>query len=403
MATALLAVTLAAGLALAGCGGSDQEDASASDSPAQAADTAAPAEGSAGGTNEAGVSVAESGSVDDLVAQGEAEATWQGPDEPIDVAELAGKTIWYINLDQAIPHLNAIGKALAEAAGSAGVNVVEFDGKSSVAEWQRGIEQAVAQKADVIVPLAIPLDAIEAPLQAAADAGVDVVASLYTDANVPLPEEFAEIAHSQVTEEYTRAGELMAGWVVADSGGDANVLVIHAPELAVTQYVDQGIERVFEEACPDCTVSWKEAATSEWGTQLDTLTRTALTEDTSIDYLIPIYDGMVNFVLPAVHQAGAEDRVKIASFNATKSVMEALDNEDVVGADVGTAENWEGWALADASFRAMLDSAPVENYHIPVRLFTANNIGDIDLNGSEAGWYGPVDFKAEFGKLWGVG
>lgn len=394
VAPLLAAVIAALAFAAAGCGGDEGGEAA----PA-AAEPAAEAE------SPAGEAAAPSGGVDaaaEMVADGEAAATWQGPTETIDVSALRGKTIWYVNLDQAIPHLNAIGKALVEAAEAAGVNVVEFDGKSNVAEWQRGIEQATAQKADVIVPLAIPLEAIEAPLTAASQAGIPIVASLYTDANAPLPEQFAEIAHSQVTEEYVRAGELEAAWVVADSGGNANVLIFHAPEISVTQYVDEGIERVFAETCPECKLTWKEVPTSEWATQLGTLTRTALTDDPSINYVIPIYDGMVNFVLPAVHQAGAADRVKISSFNATKAVMEALQRRDVVGADIGTAENWEGWAIADASFRAMLGAPGVENYKIPVRLFTANNIDELDLNASEATWYGPVDFKAEFRKLWGV-
>ena len=383
MLAVLLALLLGLVVAVAGCGGDDSGGEAAA--PAEQA----PAEGGAAGAEA-------------LVAEGEQEATWQGPFDSVDVSGLAGKTIWYINLDQAIPHLNSIGKALSEAAGEAGVEVVEFDGKSNVAEWQRGFELAVAQKADVIIPLAIPLEAIQAPIEAAAEAGIPIVATLYTDANIPLPPEFAAVAHSQVTEEYQKAGELEAAWVVADSGGDANVLVFETTQTAVGQYVVAGIKKVFEETCPTCPVEIIDVPLAEWATQLDTLTRTSLTDNPDINYIIPIYDGMVNFVLPAVHQAGAADRVQISSFNATKAIMEALAAGDVVGADIGTAENWEGWALADAAFRALTGAAPVGNYKIPVRLFTADNVGEIDLEASEATWYGPVDFRSEFRALWGI-
>lgn len=338
-----------------------------------------------------------------MVQQGQAPERWLGPYQKIDVSKLRGKTIWYINLDQAIPHLATIGNSLSEAAAKAGVKVVQFDGKGQVKEWARGVEQAAAAKADVIVPLAVPLDAISAPLASARKAGVKIVAALYTDANVPLPKQFRTLAQHQMTEEYTKAGALEAAWIVKDSKGKANVLVMYPPELAVSQYVSTGIRATFAKTCPQCTVAWKKVSVAQWSTALPTLTRTALTGNSKLNYIIPMYDGMANFILPAVHQAGAEKRVKISTFNATKPIMEALKRGDVVGADSGTQGPWEGWALADASFRAILGSSPVKNYKIPLRLFTAQNIGKIDLGKPEDAWYGAVDFKGSFLKLWGIG
>jgi ribose transport system substrate-binding protein len=337
-----------------------------------------------------------------MVAQAEAPAKWLGPSAKLDVAKLRGKSIWYINLDQSIPHLATIGNSLAEAAAKAGVKVVQFDGKSQVKEWSRGVQQAIAAKADVIVPLAVPLNAISAPLDDARKAGIKVVAALYTDANVPLPKQFRAVAQHQMTEEYVQAGALEAAWVVKDSQGDANVLVFHSPELSVTAYVTKGIRDTFKRTCPDCKLTWKSLPVAQWSTQLATLTRTALTSDRNLDYIIPIYDGMANFIIPAVHQAGAGDRVKISTFNATKPVMQSLKRGDVVGADSGTQGPWEGWALADASFRALLGAKPVKNYKIPLRLFTAENIDEIDLNKPEDTWYGSVDFKGRFLKLWSL-
>lgn len=337
-----------------------------------------------------------------MVAQGEAKAQWKGPYAPIDAAKLRGKKIWYINLDQSIPHLATIGSSLAQAAKAAGVNVVQFDGKSQVQEWARGVQQAIAAKADVIVPLAVPLNAISAPLNDARKAGVRVVAALYTDANVPLPQEFRTIAQHQMTEEYVRAGALEAAWVVKDSKGKANVQVFYSPDIAVTEYVLKGVRDTFKSTCPGCNVKWKSLSIAQWSTQLNTLTRTAITSDPKLNYIIPIYDGMANFVAPAIAQVGAEKRVKISTFNATKAVMEELKRGGVVGADSGTQGPWEGWALADASFRALLGATPVKNYKIPLRLFTANNINTIDLTKPEDTWYGNVDFKSNFLKLWGL-
>lgn len=337
-----------------------------------------------------------------MVAQGEAPAKWRGPYTKLDVSKLRGKKIWYINLDQSIPHLATIGTSLAKAAKQAGVEVTQFDGKSSVQEWARGVQQAIAAKADVIVPLAIPLNAISAPLADAHKAGIKVVAALYTDANQPLPKEARAIAQHQMTEEYVKAGALEAAWVVKDSKGKANVVVFSSPEIAVTGYVLKGIADTFKSTCPQCKVTNKSLSIGQWSTQLGVLTRTALTQDPNLNYIIPIYDGMANFVVPAVSQAGADKRVKISTFNATKSIMVEMKRGGIVGADSGTQGPWEGWALADASFRALLGATPVKNYKIPLRLFTQNNIGTIDLNKPEDSWYGTVDFKGNFLKLWGI-
>ena len=94
--------------------------------------------------------------------------------------------------------------------------------------------------------------------------------------------------------------------------------------------------------------------------------------------------------------------VKISTFNATKAIMEDMKRGGIVGADSGTQGPWEGWALADASFRALLGAKPVTNYKIPLRLFTKDNIATIDLKKPEDTWYGAVDFKGNYLKLWGL-
>lgn len=337
-----------------------------------------------------------------LVNEAVGEATWNGPSTNIDISSLKGKTIYVLSLDQAIPHINTITQVMKEVGKLTGVNVVVIDGKSQVSEWSRGIQQAMAAKAAAIVAVAVDLDAVKSQLLQAKSQGMAVITGLSTDANAPIPERFKNVIDGRVTEQYYRAGQVEAAWVLKDSGGKANVIAIDAPGLAVSVPVKQGIKDVFGSMCPSCSVTWVHSPTSQWGSQLATNVRTALTSNPDATYIIPEFDGMATSVVSAIHQAGAAGRVKVSSYNATQAILQLLKNGDVVGADSGTQGPWEAWALMDATFRALLKQPAVENYHIPLRLFTKDNIGSIDLSKGEGAWYGPLDYAAKFQALWGL-
>lgn len=337
-----------------------------------------------------------------LVTDAEGLATWQGPEEKIDIGSLKGKTVYALALDLGIPHINTITSVMKQVGEESGVNVVVVDGKSQVSNWSRGIQSAIAAKAAAIVAIAVDLNAVKSQLEQARKDGVAVVTGLSTDANSPIPDEFKDVIQGRVAEQYKRAGQVEAAWVIRESKGNANVLAIDAPGLAVSAPVKEGIQEVFDKYCTSCKVTWIHAPTASWGSQLLNNVQTSLRADPKINYVIPEFDGMATSVVAAVHQAGAQDRVKVSTYNATGSILELLKSADVVGADSGTQGPWEAWALLDAAFRAMLGQAPVADYHIPIRLFTSSNIDSIDLAKGEGAWYGPLDYAAKFRGLWGL-
>jgi hypothetical protein len=47
---------------------------------------------------------------------------------------------------------------------------------------------------------------------------------------------------------------------------------------------------------------------------------------------------------------------------------------------------------------------PVDDPKIPVRLFTADNIDEIDIKAKEETWFGdPAEWREGYKELWGVG
>jgi len=194
----------------------------------------------------------------------------------------------------------------------------------------------------------------------------------------------------------------MADFTIANSGGTGKVVVLWSSDakgIGIPQL--KGITQEVERLAPNMTVVTKDVPVARWTSELPTLTGT-LIADRKTEYLLPLYDGMVLHMLPAIHAANAEDRVKIVSFNALPAMMTSLQKGDVVVADIGTSGQQLGWALADQILRVLTHHKPVLDIRLPIRLFDAHNIGSINLSAPQQTWYGNLDFAAAYMKLWGL-
>jgi ribose transport system substrate-binding protein len=195
----------------------------------------------------------------------------------------------------------------------------------------------------------------------------------------------------------------MADSVITDSKGKGNAMVLWSSDVQIPGQDQLGaIQDEFKQNCPSCTVKVEDVPATQWATRLQSVTQTAITSNPNLGYLLPLYDGMVPFMLPAVRAANATSRVKIASFNATPAVMQQIGSKGSILADVGIGSVRYGWGWADQTFRVLSNATPVKDEQLPVRLFDSSNISQINLQASTDSWYGTVDYRAEYRKLWGL-
>jgi hypothetical protein len=139
----------------------------------------------------------------------------------------------------------------------------------------------------------------------------------------------------------------------------------------------------------------------QWQTTLPSLVRTMVTVDPKLSYIVPSVDAMVPAVRPALIAAGGGDRIRIVSNNASLPDMQAIATKsDQEVADIGASNERMGWATVDQIARALSGQATVADVQ-PLRLFTLENIGEVQLSQPAATWYG-FDFKSYYRKLWGV-
>lgn len=339
-----------------------------------------------------------------LVAEVAEPVEWEDPGPPIEnIDEVRGKTFFYIANGIQLASIQALIRGIEAAAESVGMEVVVTDGAGQPSEIARQMERAVSQRADVIATTSFPAAAIDAALGHASDAGIPVILGFAGDPGLPSEEEEEAGVSALMSFCYSCAGRQMAHATIADSEGeDINAVVFQVPgspnaELEAQNYVEE-----LERMCPDwCEVEVKDAPLPEWETNLQNLTQSTLRADPTVNYLIPVWDDMVNFINPGVYSVGAQDRVKIITYNADLRVMQDLAKGDLVVTDIGSPLQWAGWALVDQGIRLTTGMPPVEDENIPNRVFNSNNIDEVDLELDDAHWYG-VDHAAEYRSLWGA-
>jgi ribose transport system substrate-binding protein len=338
-----------------------------------------------------------------LVAQEEQTPTWSGPTSKVDIAKAKGKSVYYVSLTEEIPALHEWGVVLAQQLQEAGVSVQKCDAKGTPEGITSCLSQALAAKPAVIVGQALDTKFIASYIARAKAEGIKFITAQTGTPGVPTtPGDLAE-----VTFNYPQVGRVLADWFVADSGctkGGPQIITSTSSRQPSAAEV-AGMQSEMKTLCPNLNVpSVQNVLIPDWPTSLPTTTRSDLTQNPNLRYMIPLYDGMTIYMVPAVNGIlSAKSRVKIASFNATPVVMQnELAKSSPLAADVGGPNQWFGVALADETLRVLAGQTPVVDEHIPLRLFTRANINTIDPAKDESTWYGSVNPICEYHKLWGL-
>ncbi|MDQ7911225.1 sugar ABC transporter substrate-binding protein [Phytohabitans sp. ZYX-F-186] len=354
------------------------------------ADTAGDTSSSGSGSSSAEVSYAR-GQIEKYLKQPPFQA--QGP--AIDAKAAAGKSVFFVPNTSTIPFTLAVQKAFEQIAGSVGVNLTVWPSTGQTSQWVQGIEQAIAQKADVIV-LAAPPQLLAPQLAQAAAAGIPVVVPHQYDPTMPIPANVAAVAYAP----FTDAARLMADWAILQRDAAAHALVITTNESPPSKPMAEAIADEFAKHCPKCTATEINVPAADWASKMQSEVQAALLKDPGIDYVIPLFDSSSQYVASAITAAGKKGSVGIATFNNTPFVLEMLQNKNVVEMEVGESIAWIGYVTMDQALRILVGQPPLTNASSPLRVFTGDNIGELGTPPqNEAGYTGYVD---GYRKLWGL-
>lgn len=357
-------------------------------------------------TSFAGCTPEVKATLESRIAEYRAEPKFHAPGPAFDASKARGKTIFNIPLLSTDTFNEIVDKAEAEAAAAAGVKFVQFNNEGSPAQWVNGMNQAIAQKVDLIILEGSPDPrALTVQLADAKAAGIPVISTHFYDESAAQDQlKQLDLTAIVPANHYLGSGTLTATYAMLESDCKVNALVLEASEVQPTS---PGITKRFQdtlaESCPDtCKATAVSIPFGEWAQKAAVEMQTRINADPTINFIAPNFDQGAIYARQAIVSAGAEDRVKIVAYNGSAPILQMLANGDSVIVEVGEPLVWLGWHNMDQALRVLSGVTPT-TVGTPLRLFDKTNIADVGNPASQTEGYGhPEEFKNGFKKLWGI-
>ncbi len=401
----VFAVSIALVALMASCSSDDDSSGDATTAPAETeapAETGAPAETEApaetdapaetGAPADGGVAAAQA-----VVDANSSEPTEIGPTIPLDSVPPAKTVAW---LECELPSCQDITPGFEKATALLGwqlevIGVQSFDPAP-------GFQQAIDLGVDYIAITGTPAALIQDQIDAAKEAGIAFFSCFdTTDPDGPTNNIWTQCGDDDAV---VGTGGVLGNAIIADSDGQANVLMVNIPDFAVLVSEREGSEAAYAANCPECNFT-------ELAVTLDQLLAgevpgavvAALQADPTINYVHFAFDGLTGGVSSTLADAGLLEQVKLVGVDFSAAVLQEIVD--------GTHQFWtanpkeySGWVMVDGMARHSIGQENTEEREVSKLLTyivsdaaTAEEL--IPLNG----WPGPDTMSDQFAALWGVG
>lgn len=385
---ALALLLVGTGIALAGCG----SDSSSSDKASTSGDAA---------------STTGSGQYDQLLADaykgnfGELPTT--GP------APAKDKKVWVISAGEQVDsyHQGALG--VMQAGKVLGWDMTLYDGKLNPANYNAGVQQAVAAGADGVVLHVVDCVQVRPALKEAKAKGIKVVGFQdfdCDDPNVGGKALFDARPVMQGTQKYDevvkRWSAIQADWITAKTNGKAKIIGIKQDELLVLKYAREGFEEELAKVCPGCEiVETVNIKGTDFGPKLQQKMQTAILQHPEANVVYSLYDGVMSSgVGAAVVASGRNDDLLAVGgegFEVNADMVRRGRGDQDAGS--GFHNNWAGWAAADTMNRVFAGEQPVES-GVGFQAYDAEHNLPASGPWTPVGTDGkPIDYKGAYKKV----
>lgn len=316
------------------------------------------------------------------------------PGEPFDArACMKDKKILSVPFSNGIAFVNTVMDSMEQVSEKIGFQFDQYKNSGQRSQWIQGIQSGINQNYDLIDLFAPDLLALVPQAVEAHNAGIPIVASHDGGYEQTRPEPFLSVPI-----DYKRAGELEALWAISETEGKANVLVITALDSFSSESIVSGVKETFENRCPDCVVEYVNVAVGDWAVRIQPLVQAALLRNPDLNFIIPTYDDMARYVVPAVELTQSSDRVKIATFNGTPAILD-LVRAGKVHMDIGESLDWIAHGVIDAEMRIICGLPHVKDPKMPLYIFSAENIETAGVPAESSKGYGDAYIEG-YEKLW---
>jgi ribose transport system substrate-binding protein len=320
---------------------------------------------------------------------------FQPPGEAFDArACMKGKSILSIPASSAVPFIKTIQESIEKLAGEIGFTYKAWENQGQVIQWVQGFDYAINNKFQLIEMLAgADPRFVEPQVKAAKAAGLLVVAAHLTGYEQPMPGGVTGV----VPIDYKRAGGLLADWAIWKTDGKVDAAVMGVSDVLSTDSMFGGVKEEFSK-CPNCKANYLNVTIPEMAVKTQSTAQGALTADPNINYMIPIYDVLSQWVVPAVTISGRQDKVKVVTFNGTPFAL-TMVQDGKVEMDIGENLDWIGHAVVDAEMRMICGLPAVTDPKIPLLIFDKGNADSAGKPAQVSTGYGDA-YLAGYRQLW---
>jgi ribose transport system substrate-binding protein len=282
-----------------------------------------------------------------------------------------------------------------EGAKALGWKTKMIDPQGDISKTNAAIEQAITLGVNGIFLVSVDPKTVSGSLAEARKQGIEVIDS---GAGGPQSRPSPTGLSHEVSLHGPEEGEMVANFLIADSGGKANIALINDSEFATVVERVEATKKVLA-ACGECKISQEiDVPVTSVGTTLGSRVKSLLQANPDVEYVWAPYDAAANDIVQAVVEIGKQSEIGVTSFNGNSQNLEYIREGQAQVADVGEALEWAGWAGADDFNRIFNGQKPPKNDGVPAKLFIKSN-----LPAPGEAFEGDFDFRKKYQELWGVG
>jgi ribose transport system substrate-binding protein len=339
----------------------------------------------------------------DNIAKYSGPSTFTAPGPELDISSLKGKKIFDIP-SVPNPFVQSISASMQAVAQKVGMKYTRFENQAQVSQWIQGINRAISSKQDIIVLNGAPDPrALQPQLKAAKAAHIPVIVMHFHDNGTAAPPacEGCTDVTATVTAPFNDAGKAAADWIIKDSGGKANTLIVGGTDILPSPGTIKTMTDEFAANCPKCTNKVTNIPVADWNTKTQGVIQSQLQANPKINYVYVLYDAMVAGAVPAVQTLAKAGKVKITSYNGSPFALDYIRQSkgNLVAMDVGEDTPGIGYATMDQVFRLLLGKKAVPE-RTPIRIWDKTNVSEAGVPAKAGKGYGDV-FTGGYLKLWG--
>lgn len=283
----------------------------------------------------------------------------------------------------------AVGKTI-------GLTVQEWQNQGQPSQWVQGVEYAMRNHFAVIDLISgIDPKTIAPQIEAAKKAGVRTMTSHFYDPS----QKRTDLTSSDLPVSFNTIGKILADWATVNTKGAANVVIVKTDEVPPTGPLVDGIRSELAANCPHCKIVQEiNVGITEWATKIQPSVQSAVLAHPEVNVVLPIYDSMSQFVVPALRLAGKTGKVKVATFNGTPFVLDDI-RAGTVDMDIGESLDWIAYATIDGHMRDLCGLQQPAEINVPFYIFDKSNVADAGVPAGYDKGYGNA-YVTGFRKLW---